>query len=199
MVGEAAKCQTSAALSYGLDHGKTQKFMVYDLGGGTFDVSIIEISDGVIEVLATNGDNHLGGDDFDERITDWIVKSFKAEKHIDLSKDFTAMQRVREAAETAKKSLSTSESTSIMLQYLMHVKGEPVHSEMTLTRSKFNELVRDLIERTAILVQNAMADAHITGADIGKVLLVGGSTRIPAVQDKVRALTGSRWCGDKID
>ncbi len=181
---------TSAALSYGLNHGEPQKIMVYDLGGGTFDVSIIEIGDGVIEVLATAGDNHLGGDDFDARIADWIVKSFKAEKHIDLSKDFSAMQRVREAAEEAKKVLSAAESTNIMLPYLMHIKGEPVHLEMTLTRAKFNELVKDLIDRTANPVQNAMTDAGITGADLGKVLLVGGSTRIPAVQDKVRALTG---------
>ena len=181
---------TSAAMSYGLNHGEAQKVMGYDLGGGTFDVSIIEIGDGVIEVLATAGDNRLGGDDFDQRIADWIVKEFKAQKHIDISKDFSAMQRVREAAEEAKKVLSASESTNIMLPYLMHVKGEPVHLEMTLTRAKFNEMVRDLIDRTAIPVQNAMTDAGITGADLGRVLLVGGSTRIPAVQDKVRALTG---------
>ena len=181
---------TSAAMSYGLDHGEPQKVMVYDLGGGTFDVSIIEISDGVIEVLATAGDNHLGGDDFDGRIADWIVRNFKSERHIDLSRDFSAMQRVREAAEEAKKALSASESTNIMLPYLMHVKGEPVHLEMTLTRAKFNELVRDLIDRTAGPVQTAMADAGISGSDLGRVLLVGGSTRIPAVQEKVRILTG---------
>ena len=181
---------TSAAMSYGLDHGEPQKVMVYDLGGGTFDVSIIEISDGVIEVLATAGDNHLGGDDFDGRIADWIVRNFKSERHIDLSKDFSAMQRVREAAEEAKKALSASESTNIMLPYLMHVKGEPVHLEMTLTRSKFNELVRDLIDRTAGPVQTAMSDAGVSGSDLGRVLLVGGSTRIPAVQEKVRMLTG---------
>ena len=181
---------TSAAMSYGLAHGEPQKVMVYDLGGGTFDVSIIEISDGVIEVLATAGDNHLGGDDFDGRIADWIVRNFKSERHIDLSKDFSAMQRVREAAEEAKKALSASESTNIMLPYLMHVKGEPVHLEMTLTRSKFNELVRDLIDRTAGPVQTAMSDAGVSGTDLGRVLLVGGSTRIPAVQEKVRMLTG---------
>jgi len=181
---------TSAAMSYGLDHGEPKKVMVYDLGGGTFDVSIIEISDGVIEVLATAGDNHLGGDDFDGRIADWIVRNFKSERHIDLSKDFSAMQRVREAAEEAKKALSASESTNIMLPYLMHVKGEPVHLEMTLTRSKFNELVRDLIDRTAGPVQTAMSDAGVSGSDLGRVLLVGGSTRIPAVQEKVRMLTG---------
>lgn len=181
---------TSAAMSYGLDHGEPQKVMVYDLGGGTFDVSIIEISDGVIEVLATAGDNHLGGDDFDGRIADWIVRNFRSERHIDLSKDFSAMQRVREAAEEAKKALSASESTNIMLPYLMHVKGEPVHLEMTLTRAKFNELVRDLIDRTAGPVQTAMSDAGVSGSDLGRVLLVGGSTRIPAVQEKVRMLTG---------
>lgn len=181
---------TSAAMSYGLDHGEPQKVMVYDLGGGTFDVSVIEIGDGVIEVLATSGDNHLGGDDFDAKITEWIVKSFKAEKRIDLSKDFSAMQRVREAAEQAKKELSSTESTQIVLPYLTQSKGEPVHLEMTLTRSQFEELVYDLIARTAGPVQNALSDAGITAAQLGRVLLVGGSTRIPAVQQKVRALTG---------
>ena len=181
---------TSAALSYGLDHGEARKVMVYDLGGGTFDVSIIEIGDGVIEVLATAGDNHLGGDDFDERITDWLVKSFKAEQHIDLTRDFVAMQRIREAAEQAKKELSTAESTSIVLPYLTQAKGEPVHLDMTLTRAKFNELVRDLVERTTGPVQQALGDAGIRPSQLDRVLLVGGSTRIPAVQDKVRALTG---------
>lgn len=181
---------TSAALSYGLDHGEARKVMVYDLGGGTFDVSIIEIGDGVIEVLATAGDNHLGGDDFDERITDWLVKSFKAEQHIDLMRDFAAMQRIREAAEQAKKELSTAESTGIVLPYLTQAKGEPVHLDMTLTRAKFNELVRDLVERTAGPVQQALGDAGIRPSQLDRVLLVGGSTRIPAVQDKVRALTG---------
>ena len=181
---------TSAALSYGLNHGESQKVMVYDLGGGTFDVSVIEIADGVIEVLATAGDNHLGGDDFDERVADWIVRSFKEEHRIDLSRDFAAMQRVREAAEQAKKELSASDNAHIMLPYLTQAKGEPVHLDMTLSRAKFNELVRDLIERTAGPVQSALSDAGIAASELGRVLLVGGSTRIPAVQDKVRALTG---------
>lgn len=181
---------TSAALSYGLDHGEAQKVMVYDLGGGTFDVSIIEIGDGVIEVLATAGDNHLGGDDFDARITDWLVQSFQEEHHMDLSRDFAAMQRIREAAEQAKKELSAAERTQIVLPYLAQLKGEPLHLDMTLTRTKFNELVRDLVERTAGPVQSALSDAGIAPSELGKVLLVGGSTRIPAVQEKVRVLTG---------
>lgn len=181
---------TSAALSYGLDHGEAQKVMVYDLGGGTFDVSIIEIGDGVIEVLATAGDNHLGGDDFDARITDWLVQSFREEYHMDLSRDFAAMQRIREAAEQAKKELSAAERTQIVLPYLAQLKGEPLHLDMTLTRTKFNELVRDLVERTAGPVQSALSDAGIAPSELGKVLLVGGSTRIPAVQEKVRVLTG---------
>lgn len=181
---------TSAALSYGLDHGEAQKVMVYDLGGGTFDVSIIEIGDGVIEVLATAGDNHLGGDDFDARVTDWLVKNFKAQQHIDLTRDFAAMQRIREAAEQAKKELSTADSTQIVLPYLTQLKGEPVHLDMTLTRNQFNELVYDLIERTAGPVQQALSDAGISPSALGRVLLVGGSTRIPAVQAKVRQLTG---------
>ena len=193
---------TSAAMSYGLDHGEPQKVMVYDLGGGTFDVSIIEIGEGVIEVLSTAGDNHLGGDDFDGRIVDWIVRNFKAQKRVDVSKDFAAMQRIREAAEQTKKELSTASISNINLPYLTQVKGEPVHLEMTLTRAVFNELVQDLIERTQTPVQNALSDAGITPSQLGRVLLVGGSTRIPAVQDKggstripavqdkVRALTG---------
>ena len=181
---------TSAALSYGLDHGEPQKVMVYDLGGGTFDVSIIEIGEGVIEVLSTSGDNHLGGDDFDNRIVDWIVKEFKAENRVDLSKDFAAIQRVKEAAEQAKKELSSTESTQIMLPYLTQAKGEPLHLNMTLTRAKFNELVWDLIEKTTIPVQTALSDAKISPAQLSKVLLVGGSTRIPAVQEKVKMLTG---------
>ena len=164
---------TSAALSYGLNHGEAQKVMVFDLGGGTFDVSIIEIGDGVVEVLATAGDNHLGGDDFDDRIAGWIVQNFKAEHRVDLSRDFAAMQRVRDAAERTKKELSSSGSSHIILPYLTQVKGEPVHLDLTLTRAKFEELVSDLIERTA-----------------QRVLLVGGSTRIPAIQNKVRELTG---------
>lgn len=181
---------TSAAMSYGLDHGEPQKVMVYDLGGGTFDVSIIEIGEGVIEVLSTAGDNHLGGDDFDDRIVDWIVRNFKAQKKVDVSKDFAAMQRIREAAEQTKKELSTASTSNINLPYLTQVKGEPVHLELTLTRAVFNELVQDLIERTQTPVQNALSDAGITPSQLGRVLLVGGSTRIPAVQDKVRSLTG---------
>lgn len=181
---------TSAAMSYGLDHGEPQKVMVYDLGGGTFDVSIIEIGEGVIEVLSTAGDNHLGGDDFDSRIVDWIVRNFKAQKKVDVSKDFAAMQRIREAAEQTKKELSTASTSNINLPYLTQMKGEPVHLEMTLTRAVFNELVQDLIERTQAPVQSALSDAGITPSQLGRVLLVGGSTRIPAVQDKVRALTG---------
>lgn len=181
---------TSAALSYGLNHGEAQKVMVYDLGGGTFDVSIIEIGDGIIEVLATAGDNHLGGDDFDERITRWLVEEFKWQNRIDLSRDFAAMQRIREAAEQAKKELSTAEITNIVLPYLTQAKGEPVHLEMPLSRAKFQELVGDLIECTAGPVQNALRDAKISASDLSRVLLVGGSTRIPAVQEKVRLLTG---------
>lgn len=181
---------TSAALSYGLNHGEPQKVMVYDLGGGTFDVSIIEIGEGVIEVLATSGDNHLGGDDFDERITKWLVNSFKTEYKYDLNKDFAALQRVKEAAEQAKKELSTAESAHISLPYLVQIKGESVHLDTTITRTQFNELVKDLIDRTAGPVQSALSDAGIAASELGKVLLVGGSTRITAVQDKVRALTG---------
>lgn len=181
---------TSAALSYGLNHGEPQKIMVYDLGGGTFDVSIIEIGEGVIEVLATAGDNRLGGDDFDACITDWIVEEFKKDKKIDLRRDFAAMQRVKEAAEQAKKELSTATSTQITLPYLTQAKGEPVHLDLTLSRSRFEALVGKLIERTAIPVQNALNDAQIAASELQKVLLVGGSTRIPAVQKKVRELTG---------
>ena len=181
---------TSAALSYGLDHGEAQKVMVYDLGGGTFDVSVIEIGDGVIEVLATAGDNHLGGDDFDTRIVDWIVQEFRKDHRMDLTKDFAAMQRVREAAEQAKKELSSADSTQIILPYLTQERGEPVHFEATLTRNQFNELVDSLIERTAGPVHSALKDAGISASDLGRVLLVGGSTRIPAVQNKVRMLTG---------
>lgn len=181
---------TSAAVSYGLNHGEPQKVMVYDLGGGTFDVSIIEIGEGVIEVLATSGDNHLGGDDFDERVATWVVDQIKSEKNVDVSKDPSAMQRIREAAETAKKELSTSDSTQIVLPYLMQVKGETVHFDTTLTRTQFNRLVNDLIERTAGPVRMALNDAGIAASELQKVLLVGGSTRIPAVQDKVKMLTG---------
>lgn len=181
---------TSAALSYGLDHGEAQKVMVYDLGGGTFDVSVIEIGDDVIEVLATAGDNHLGGDDFDERIVRWLVAECKNQNHVDPSGDFTAMRRIREAAEQAKKELSTAQSSSIVLPYLMQAKGTPVHLETTLTRTKFQELIQDLVERTAAPVQQALSDAGIAASELGRVLLVGGSTRIPAVQEKVRLLTG---------
>lgn len=181
---------TSAALAYGLDNGIAQKIMVYDLGGGTFDVSIIEIGDGVIEVLATAGDNHLGGDDFDERITNYLVNEFKREHGIDLTKDLTAFQRVKEAAEQAKKELSAMETTNINLPFITQGKNGAVHLDITITRAKFNELTHDLVDRTAIPVQTALSDAGIAASELGKVLLVGGSTRIPAVQDKVRAITG---------
>lgn len=181
---------TSAALAYGLDNGAAQKVMVYDLGGGTFDVSIIEIGDGVIEVLATNGDNHLGGDDFDARIVNYILSELQRQHRVDAKKDPSAMQRIKEAAEQAKKELSSTEQTSINLPYLTQNKGEMIHFECTITRAKFNELTRDLVDRTAIPVQNALNDAGIAPSELGKVLLVGGSTRIPAVQEKVRAITG---------
>ena len=181
---------TSAALSYGLNHGEAQKVLVYDLGGGTFDVSVIEIADGVIEVLATAGDNHLGGDDFDARIVEWIIHEFRNQHRIDLSKDITAIYRVREAAENAKKELSTAERTYITLPYLAQIKGEPVHLELTLTRVKFQELVCDLVERTVGPVQNALQDAGIAASELGRVLLVGGSTRMPVIQEKVKAITG---------
>lgn len=181
---------TSAALSYGLDHGEAQKIMVYDLGGGTFDVSVIEIGDDVIEVLATAGDNHLGGDDFDERIVRFLVAECKKQNHTDPSGDFMAMQRIREAAEQAKKELSTAQSTNIVLPYLMQAKGEPVHLDVSLSRIKFQELIQDLVDRTAAPVQQALNDAGIAASELGRVLLVGGSTRIPAVQEKVRLLTG---------
>ena len=181
---------TSAALSYGLNHGEPQKVMVYDLGGGTFDVSVIEIGEGVIEVLATAGDNHLGGDDFDERITQWILRRFKDEHKVDLSRDFAAMQRIRDAAEQAKKELSISDSSHIMLPYLAEHRGEQLHMDLTLTRAQFEDLIRDLIDRTAEPVRSALNDARIAPSELGRVLLVGGSTRIPAVQEKVRMLTG---------
>ncbi len=180
---------TSAALSYGLDHGEPQKVMVYDLGGGTFDVSIIEIGEGIIEVLSTAGDNHLGGDDFDERLVGWIVRKFKEMTRVDLSKDFAAMQRIRESAEMAKKELSTSETSHILQPFIAQQKGgEALH--LTITRREFEEMTSDLVQRTEMPVRNALNDAHITAAQLGKVLLVGGSTRIPAVQRKVRELTG---------
>ncbi len=181
---------TAAALAYGLDNEKEQKIMVYDLGGGTFDVSIIEIGDGVIEVLATNGDTHLGGDDFDQKITDYMISEFKKAEGVDLSNDKMALQRLKEAAEKAKKELSSATTTNINLPFITATAEGPKHFDMNLTRAKFDELTHDLVERTAIPVQNAMKDAGLTNADLGKVLLVGGSTRIPAVQDKVKQLTG---------
>ena len=181
---------TAAALAYGLDNDKEQKIMVYDLGGGTFDVSIIDIGDGVIEVLATNGDTHLGGDDFDNRIMQWMVSEFKAQEGVDISGDKMAMQRVKEAAEKAKKELSASTTTNINLPYITADATGPKHMNLDLTRAKFEELISDLVERTAVPVQNAMRDAGLTNADIGKVLLVGGSTRVPIVQEKVKQLTG---------
>ena len=181
---------TAAALAYGLDNEKEQKIMVYDLGGGTFDVSVIEIGDGVIEVLATNGNNHLGGDDFDKRIVDYMLKDFKAKEGIDLSGDKMAMQRLKEAAEKAKKELSSSTTTNINLPFITANETGPKHFEMDLTKAKFDELTADLVDATAEPVRKALADAGITAADLGKVLLVGGSTRIPAVQDKVKELTG---------
>ena len=181
---------TSAALAYGLNNGAPQKIMVYDLGGGTFDVSIIEIGEGVIEVLATSGDNHLGGDDFDERIVRHICSEFMKTTRADLTRDPAAMVRVREAAEQAKKELSASEMASISLPFILQVNGQPLHLETTLTRARFNELTRDLVDRTEGPVRSALSDAGIAASELGKVLLVGGSTRIPAVQEKVRAITG---------
>ncbi len=181
---------TAAALAYGLDNEKEQKIMVYDLGGGTFDVSIIEIADGVIAVLATNGDTHLGGDDFDNKIIGWMLSEFKKTEGVDLSNDKMAMQRLKEAAEKAKKELSSAVTTNINLPFITATAEGPKHFDMNLSRAQFDELTRDLVERTAIPVQNAMKDAGLTNADLGQVLLVGGSTRIPAVQDKVRQLTG---------
>lgn len=181
---------TAAALAYGLDNEKEQKIMVYDLGGGTFDVSIIEIGDGVIEVLSTNGDTRLGGDDFDQRIIDWIIREFKAAEGIDLSGDKMALQRMKEAAEKAKKELSSATTTNINLPFITATAEGPKHFDKNLTRAKFEELISDLVEKTAIPVQNAMRDAGLNNSDLGKVLLVGGSTRIPCVQEKVQALTG---------
>ena len=181
---------TAATLAYGLDNEKEQKIMVYDLGGGTFDVSIIEIGDGVIEVLSTNGDTHLGGDDFDERIMEWMVSEFKAKEGVDLSGDKMAMQRLKEAAEKAKKERSSATTTNINLPFITATAEGPKHFDMDLSRAKFEDLIRDLVEKTAIPVQNAMKDAGLTNADLGKVLLVGGSTRVPCVQEKVRQLTG---------
>ena len=181
---------TAAALAYGLDNEKEQKIMVYDLGGGTFDVSIIEIGEGVIEVLSTSGDNRLGGDDFDQKITDYMLAEFKKTDGVDLSNDKMALQRLKEAAEKAKKELSSATTTNINLPFITATEEGPKHFDMNLTRAKFDELTHDLVERTAIPVQNALKDAGITSSELGQVLLVGGSTRIPAVQDKVKQLTG---------
>ena len=181
---------TAAALAYGLDNEHEQKIMVYDLGGGTFDVSIIEIGDGVIEVLATSGDNRLGGDDFDERITRYFIDEFKKAEGVDLSTDKMALQRLKEAAEKAKKELSSQMTTNINLPFITATAEGPKHFDMNLTRAKFDELTHDLVERTAIPVQNALKDAGLSASELSKVLLVGGSTRIPAVQEKVKQLTG---------
>lgn len=180
---------TAAALAYGLDNEKEQKILVYDLGGGTFDVSIIEIGDGVIEVLATNGDTHLGGDDFDNKLIQWMIDEFRKQEGIDLSGDKMAMQRLKEAAEKAKKELSSATTTNINLPFITATAEGPKHFDMDLTRAKFDELTNDLVEKTAIPVQNALKDAGLTASEIGQVLLVGGSTRIPAVQEKVKQLT----------
>ena len=181
---------TAAALAYGLDNEKEQKIMVYDLGGGTFDVSVIEIGDGVIEVLSTAGNNRLGGDDFDQKIVDYIVNDFKAANGVDLSADKMALQRVKEAAEKAKKELSSATTTNINLPFISMNASGPLHLDMNLTKAKFDELTHDLVEKTAEPLTRALSDAGISASELGKVLLVGGSTRIPAVQDKVKQLTG---------
>ena len=181
---------TAAALAYGLDNEKEQKIMVYDLGGGTFDVSVIEIGDGVIEVLSTAGNNRLGGDDFDQKVTDWMIEEFKKAEGVDLSADKMALQRLKEAAEKAKKELSSATTTNINLPFITATAEGPKHFDMNLTRAKFDELTHDLVEKTAEPVRRALSDAGITASELGQVLLVGGSTRIPAVQDKVKQLTG---------
>ena len=181
---------TSAALAYGLDHGTAQKIMVYDLGGGTFDVSIIEIGDGVIEVLSTCGDNHLGGDDFDLRLANHLVGEFRQQTRINLAKDPVAMQRVREAAEKAKIELSVAATANVNLPFIAQTRGGPVHLDLNVTRATFEQLTQDLVERTTIPVRTALNDAGISSSQLSKVLLVGGSTRIPAVQEHIRRLTG---------
>ena len=181
---------TAAALAYGLDNEKEQKIMVYDLGGGTFDVSIIEIGDGVVEVLATNGDTRLGGDDFDNRVIDYLVSEFKKAEGIDLSTDKMAMQRLKEAAEKAKKELSTVTSSNINLPFITMNQDGPKHLDVTLTRAKFDELTADLVDKTMGPVRNALSDAGLTAGELDKILLVGGSTRIPAVQEAVKKITG---------
>ena len=182
---------TAAALAYGLDNEKEQKIMVYDLGGGTFDVSVIEIGDGVIEVLSTAGNNRLGGDDFDQKITDYMLADFKAKEGVDLSADKMALQRLREAAEKAKKELSSATTTNINLPFITATAEGPKHFDMNLTRAKFDELTRDLVEKTQEPVRRALSDAGITASELGQVLLVGGSTRIPAVQEEVKRLPSS--------
>ena len=181
---------TAAALAYGLEDESEQKVMVYDLGGGTFDVSIIDIGDGVIEVLSTNGDTHLGGDDYDDRITKWLVDEFKSQEGVDLSQDKMALQRLKEAAEKAKKELSSATTTDINLPFITATAEGPKHLDMKLSRAKFEELTADLTERTAIPVQNSLRDAGLNSSELGKVLLVGGSTRMPVAQEKVKQLTG---------
>lgn len=181
---------TAAALAYGLDNEKEQKIMVYDLGGGTFDVSIIDIGDGVIEVLATSGNNHLGGDDFDQRVMDYLADQFKAKEGIDLRGDKMAMQRLKEAAEKAKKELSSATTSNINLPYITMNQDGPKHLDVTLTRAKFNELTADLVSATIVPVQNALKDADLSASELDKVILVGGSTRIPAVQEEVAKITG---------
>lgn len=181
---------TAAALAYGLDKSQSQKIMVYDLGGGTFDVSIIEIGDGVVEVLATAGDNHLGGDDFDARIVDYLLEEFKRQERIDLSKDRTAVQRIMEEAEKAKRELSSAMTVQINLPFITTDSSGPKHMDITLTRAKFQELTDDLVDRTSGPVNQALSDAGISASQLHMVLLVGGSTRMPAVSDKVKRLTG---------
>ncbi|MFR2465724.1 MAG: molecular chaperone DnaK, partial [Clostridia bacterium] len=181
---------TAAALAYGLDNEKEQTIMVYDLGGGTFDVSLIEIGDGVIEVLATSGDNHLGGDDFDQRIIDHLVAEFKKKEGVDLSADKMAMQRLKEAAEKAKKELSSMATANINLPFITATQEGPKHMDITLSRADFDRLTADLVERTMGPVRNALSDAGLQASDLHKVLLVGGSTRIPAVQEAVKKITG---------
>lgn len=181
---------TAAALAYGLDNGQPQKILVYDLGGGTFDVSVIEIGDNVIEVLATSGDNHLGGDDFDDRIVNELIEQFKSSDGINLSKDPAAMQRLREEAEKAKKELSSAQNANINLPFIAMAKDGPHHMDISITRQQFERMTYDLIDRTVLPVENALHDAGLSKSEINMVLLVGGSTRIPAVQEKVRNLMG---------
>ena len=182
---------TAAALAYGMDKETDQaKIMVYDLGGGTFDVSILEVGDGVFEVLSTRGNNKLGGDDFDNRLVEYLAAEFKKETGVDLTKDLTAMQRLKDAAEKAKKELSSTKTTNVNLPFITAVDGQPVHLDLTVTRAKFDELTHDLVEATRGPVEDALKDASLSSSDIEKVLLVGGSSRIPAVQDLVKNIIG---------